>query len=148
PEQLAVVGYGEYAKPKYDLGIQDDVTIPITIRHLDAQIAPSATNSIEITVRVPPRADLRIMFRQSVGGKPLRSSAGAPPNGTPLNKLLKIEATQNQRSCPVICHYDKALWSGLSWAVGEIRDNDLDPTVPVTIHCTSLANQQVELKAE
>jgi hypothetical protein len=147
PEQLAVVGYGEYAKPKYDLGIQDDVAIPVTIRRLDAQIAPSGTNSIEITVSVPPKTDLRIMFRQSIGGKPLRSSAGAPPNGTPLTNLLRIEATQNQR-CPVVCHYDKALWSGLSWAAGEIRNTDLDSAVPVTIHCTSLAKEPVELKSE
>ena len=32
PEQMAVVGYGEYAQAKYDLGTQEDVAIPRAIR--------------------------------------------------------------------------------------------------------------------
>src|SRR6185295_8996251 len=34
PEQLAVVGYGEYAKAKYDLGVQEDIMIPQQSRRL------------------------------------------------------------------------------------------------------------------
>ena len=94
------------------------------------------------------KGDLRIVLRQFAAGKPKRSSAGAPPNGTTLNHLLKIEASQSSRSCPVVCRYDKAIWSGLSWAVGEVRHRDLDAGVPVSIHCTSAEKQPVELQIE
>jgi len=42
PEQLAVVGYGEYAEARYDLGVQEDVVIPQHIRKLDAQFSTMA----------------------------------------------------------------------------------------------------------
>ena len=74
--------------------------------------------------------------------------AGAPPNGTPLNKLLKIEAWQNERSRPVVCKYDKAIWSGLSWGVAEVRHDDLEAGLPIAIRCASLEKQAVELQIE
>ncbi len=88
------------------------------------------------------------MMRQSAGGKPVRTAAGAPPNGISLGNLLKIEARQQGRSCPVQITYDKAIWSGLSWAVGEIKDRDLSPGLPLDIRCVSLEEQPVDLKAE
>ena len=148
PEQLAVVGYGEYAKSKYDLGVQADVVIPRSIRPLSAQCSPDGTNAVLVTLDAPDKGDLRIVLRQLVAGKPLRSSAGAPPNGTTLGNLLKIEALQNHRARPVVCQYDKAIWSGLSWAVGEVRHRDLDPACPITIRCSSLEKQPVELDLE
>ncbi len=148
PEQLAVVGYGEYAKPKYDLGVQEDVTIPGNISPLHGQCSPDGTNSLQMTLNAPAKGDLRIVLRQFAAGKPRRSSGGAPPNGTPLGKLLKIEAWQDQRARPVLCYYDRAIWSGLSWAVGEVRHEDLDPGLPITIRCSSLEQQPLELQLE
>ena len=101
-----------------------------------------------MTLTAPDKGDLRIVLRQLAAGKPLRSSGGAPPHGTTLGKLLKLEAWQDHRSRPIVCQYDKALWSGLSWAVGEIRHEDLDAGRPITIRCTSLANKPVELELE
>lgn len=148
PEQLAVVGYGEYAKPKYDLGVQEDVMIPKEIRPLSGRCSLDGTNSVVATLDAPATGDLRIVLRQSASGKPVRSSAGAPPNGTTLANLLKLEVSQNHRSRPVVCQYDKAIWSGLSWAVGEVRHNDLDAGRPVTIRVTSSEKQPVKLKVE
>ncbi|HWX22204.1 MAG TPA: hypothetical protein VN578_20065 [Candidatus Binatia bacterium] len=148
PEQLAVVGYGEYAKSKYDLGIQEDVIIPKEIRPLSAQCAPDGTNAVLATLNAPATGDLRIVLRQFAGGKPRRSSAGAPPNGTTLAKLLKIEVSQNHHSRPVVCQYDKAIWSGLSWGVGEVPHHELDAGLPITIRCTSSEKQPVELRLE
>jgi hypothetical protein len=150
PEQMAVSGFGEYAKPNYDLGVQEDVVIPKTIRPLKADFGPDGTNSISATVAVPPSGDVRILFRQSAGprSKPLRSSRGAPPNGTTLDKILQITVLQNGRPLPLQIQYDKALWSGLSWAVGEIRHRDLKSNSPITIRCVSAENQSVQLKAE
>jgi hypothetical protein len=148
PEQLAVVGFGEYAKPEYDLGIQEDVIIPATIHPLSTQRLAGGTNTVLVSVNAPEKGDLRIVLRQSADGKPVRSSAGAPPNGTTLDKLLKIEATQNGRAMPVVCRYDKAIWSGLSWGVGEVRHGNMDPGRPIEIRCTSMEKQPVDLQVE
>jgi hypothetical protein len=148
PEQIAVVGYGEYAKSDYDLGVQEDVAIPAAIRPLPVKTSPDATNSLVATLKAPDHGDLRIILRQFADGRPKRTSAGAPPNGTTLNNLLKIEAWQNNHSRPVVCGYDKAIWSGLSWAVGEVRHNDLDAGFPVSIRCVSLEKKPVELQVE
>src|SRR5439155_20872273 len=131
-----------------DLGVQEDVTIPGAIRPLPVKCSPDATNSLVTTLKAPDQGDLRIVLRQFAAGQPKRSSGGAPPNGTTLNNLLKIEAWQSNRSRPVVCRYDKAIWSGLSWAVGELRHHDLDAGLPVSIRCTSLEKQTVELQIE
>ena len=51
-------------------------------------------------------------------------------------------------SVPVRLKYDKALWSGLSWAAAEVDHKDLRAGVPLIIRCSSLENQLVELKVE
>jgi hypothetical protein len=47
-----------------------------------------------------------------------------------------------------VCQYDKAIWSGLSWAVGEVRHQDLDAGLSIVIRCTSLEKQPVELEMD
>src|SRR5215472_11515097 len=53
PGQLAVVGYGRYADPQYDLGIQEDVRIPISIQALEAKFSSDGNNVIKADVRAP-----------------------------------------------------------------------------------------------
>ncbi len=148
PEQFAVVGCGEYAKRRYDLGVQEDVLIPRSIRALPADTHPEGTNCVVATVRAPAGEDLRIVMRQTSGGKPVRTSAGAPPTGTSLGKLLKLEATQGDRSLPIRINYDRALWSGLSWAVGEISRRQIREGEPIRIRCVSAENRPVDLRVE
>jgi hypothetical protein len=38
-----------------------------------------------------------------------------------MGKIFVLNAWQNARPVPVDINYDKAIWSGLSWAVGEIK---------------------------
>jgi len=38
-----------------------------------------------------------------------------------MAKVFTIEVTQEGRAIPVNIDYDKIVWSGLSWAVGEIK---------------------------
>ena len=146
PEQLAVVGYGEYAKAKYDLGVQQDVTIPTGALPLRAEFRSEQTNVVSGEVPVPTNGNLRIVMKQSVKGVPLRTSRGAPPNGTSLGRLFLIQVTQAGRALPVQINYDKAIWSGLSWAVGEVRHADLSPGAPLTIRCESKETRPVDLK--
>jgi len=49
---------------------------------------------------------------------------------------------------PVNINYDKAIWSGLSWAVGEIKASLCQPGVPVNLRCRSAESKPVQLKAE
>jgi hypothetical protein len=46
-------------------------------------------------------------MRQTAGGKPVRTSAGAPPNGTSLGNLLRLEVTQDDRLLRIRINYDK-----------------------------------------
>jgi hypothetical protein len=147
PEQLAVVGFGEYAKSKYDLGIQEDVLIPQSIRSVPGEFHSEGSNAVSAVVSVPASGDLRIVMRQLAGGHPLRTARGAPPNGTSLGRIFLIRAEQNGHSLPVRINYDKAIWSGLSWGVGEVKRSDLAPA-PLTIRCSSLETRPVDLKVE
>ena len=148
PEQLAVVGYGEYARRSYDLGVQDDIVIPRDIRRLVCDFQPEGTNAVVGTIDGPGTGALRIVMRQTAEGKPLRSSAGAPPNGTTLGKILRIEATQGDQELPVRIQYDKAIWSGLSWAAGEIPASEMKPGIPVKIRCVSAQTHPVQIRVE
>lgn len=148
PEQLALVGFGQYADPKYDLGIQEDVIIPQSIRPLLVEFRPDGTNALTATVTLPDQGDLRLVMRQFADGHPLRTSRGAPPKGVSLGNILRLEADQAGRAVPVNINYDKAIWSGLSWAVGEIKASDCQPGVPVNLRCRTAESKPVQLKAE
>jgi hypothetical protein len=138
PGQLAVVGFGRYANPKYDLGIQEDVRIPLAIRPLPVKFTPDGKKSIETTVSAPERGDLRIVMQQwGTDHRVRRSSGGAPPNGVTMGKIFVLRAWQSGRSLPVQISYDKAIWSGLSWAVGEIEHSEMEAGQPVMIRCFS-----------
>ncbi len=148
PEQLVVAGYGEYSKSKYHLGAQDDVVIPRTIQPFPAQFHAVGGNAVLAVVPAPEGRTLRIVMRQLSQGKPVRSSAGAPPLGMSLGKMLRIEASQDGRPVRVQINYDKAIWSGLSWAVGEIAALDLQPGLPLTIRCSSTETARVDLEVD
>ncbi|HLH53814.1 MAG TPA: hypothetical protein VKY92_09385 [Verrucomicrobiae bacterium] len=148
PEQLAVVGCGEYAKAKYDLGVQADVLIPQGIRSLPAHLEAQQSNSIKATLAEAPKGDLRIVMRQFAEGTPFRTSRGAPPNGTHLDKVFVIQVMQSGRPIPVELHYDKAVWSGLSWATGQVSRHDFNQLAPLEIRCESKETRSVDLKLE
>src|SRR5262249_45711745 len=139
PGQMAVVGYGRYAREENDLGIQDDVRIPKTIRPVDGAVFEAKEkNTIEATVAAPVTGDLRIIFHQrNAAGAITRSWPGGPPKGVSVGKVLRISAEQDGKPVAIEMSYDKVVWSGLSWAAGEIRHSELAPGHPVTIRCAS-----------
>jgi hypothetical protein len=148
PEQLAVIGFGEYAKRAYDLGVEEDVLIPKSVTSLRADIFNQTTNCITTVVHVPAQKSLRIIMRQFRNGHPLRTSRGAPPNGVKLGQILQIQVTQNGQTLPVSINYDKAIWSGLSWGVGEVKAGEMKPGQPVTVTCTSHETNPVKLEVQ
>jgi hypothetical protein len=63
-----------------------------------------------------------------------------------MAKVFTIEVTQNGHSVPVAIDYDKIIWSGLSWAVGEIKAVDLTPNEPVHVTFHSAEKDPVKLE--
>jgi hypothetical protein len=89
-----------------------------------------------------------VMRQFDQAGKAKRSSGGSPPGGKTLAKLLGIEASQDGVSVPVQINYDKAIWSGLSWAVAECKGSDLRPGKPVRLRCFTAEPAAVTLTVD
>jgi hypothetical protein len=90
---------------------------------------------------------LRIVVQQrDNSGSIRRSWPGAPPDGTPLGKVLVISASQSRRPLPVEINYDKVIWSGLSWAVGEIAHHAMQPDELISIRCSSTEREPITLE--
>jgi hypothetical protein len=148
PGQLAAVGFGRYAGPEFDLGVQEDVRIPRTISPVDAAFVAKGQNIIEVTIPAPMKGDLRIIFQQrDENGNIMRSWPGGPPNGKSVGTVLKIDAEQNGKPLPIEINYDKVIWSGLSWGAGEIQPADFMGGRPLTIRCSSAEKKAVKLEA-
>jgi hypothetical protein len=148
PGQMAMVGYGAYAAPGYDFGIQDDVVIPNSIHVIPSDFHTTAPSTIEASIQPPTKGVLRVIMRERTPDGYLRRTwAGGPPNGQNMAKVFSIDATQDGHAVPVHVDYDKIVWSGLSWAVGEIKATDLDPSKPVQIRFHSAEKDPVKLEA-
>lgn len=137
PEQIALVGFGAYASEEYDLGVQEDVVIPAEISPIAAEFS-AEDGAAAATIDPPAGYDLRIVMKQlRADGTTVRTSGGSPPDGTTLGRILTLSCAQGERELPVRIEYDKAIWSGLSWAVGEVSASDIAPGEPVTVGCSS-----------
>jgi hypothetical protein len=148
PGQLAAVGFGRYAAPEFDLGVQEDVRIPRAIAPINAAFAAKEPNTIEATITAPVKGDLRIIFQQrNSDGWITRSWPGGPPNGKSVGTVLKIDAEQNGKPLPIQIDYDRVVWSGLSWGAGEIRHGDFAGGGALTIRCSSAEKNAMKLEA-
>lgn len=148
PGQLAAVGFGRYSAPEYDLGVQEDVHIPRSIAPVAANFSPDGKNAVEANIHPPREGDLRIVFQQrGIDGQILRSWPGGPPKGISMGKVLRISAEQSGKDLPVAINYDKKIWSGLSWGVGEIKHSDFASSGSIAIRCSSTEKNPVKLDA-
>jgi hypothetical protein len=149
PGQMAMVGFGRYNSSNYDFGVQEDVMIPESIRAVASEFHEVGKGSIQATVPVPTGGSLRLVMQQhSPDGTIRRTWAGGPPAGANMAKVFLLEATQNGHSLPVTIHYDKVIWSGLSWAVGEIEQKYIQPGAPITLRFTSKETDPVTLSGD
>ena len=124
----------------------EDVRIPIAILPVAAKFVAEGKNTIKTSVPAPERGNLRIIVQQRGSDVSiLRSWGGAPPNGTTMGKILVLNAWQNGQPVAIEINYDKAIWSGLSWAAGEIKRSALVPGQPVRIECLSTEKDSVVL---
>jgi hypothetical protein len=149
PGQMAMVGYGAYAAPAYNFGVQQDVVIPRSIEPMPVEFRATSPNTIEASLSPPAGGVVRVIMRQRTpGGSIHRTFGGAPPNGTSMGKIFTIEATQAGRTIPVEEDYDRMIWSGLSWAVGEIKAADLNPHEPIQLRIHSADKDAVRLEGK
>ncbi len=147
PEQMAVVGMNGYADIAFDLGRQQDVVIPQEIQPLAAEFRSVGKNHHSAVVQPPPDGNLRIVWQQSGSdGLPKRSGRDLTGRGSSAGKVLLIRAKQGERELPIEIHYDKSIWSGLSWAAGEISARDIEPNKELTVDCISLEPTEVTLE--
>jgi hypothetical protein len=146
PGQLAMIGFGRYADPQFDLGIQEDVKIPLSIAELPVKFQATEANTISATFDPPAEDDIRIVMQQKDSqGQIRRSWPGGPPDGKSIGKVLKLRAIQTDKELAVDTDYDRVVWSGLSWAVGEIRHGAFSTTKPLTIECSSTEKEKMLL---
>lgn len=145
PEQMCVIGTGRFNNAVYDLGIGEDVRIPVSIVPIAAEFKSTGENAVTATID-PPAAGIRVVMRQiAENGEAVRSTGGAPPNGTSLGKIMKISITQGGKNVPLSVQYDKAIWSGLSWAVAEAQQGSFSADEPLTLICSSSEQRKVRL---
>ena len=147
PGQMAIVGFGAYASPNYDFGIQSDVVIPRSIAPFPISFHDAGAGSIEASVVPPSHGVLRVIVQEMTPeGQLRRTWAGGPPSGENMGKVFAFSASQNGRTIPVRIDYDKVIWSGLSWAVGEIDSKNLTPGVPLLLRFHSAEKDPIKLK--
>jgi hypothetical protein len=147
PGQMAMIGFGAYATQAYDFGIEKDVVIPSAIAPVEAEFKTIAPSTIEATLQPPTKGVLRVIMRERTpDGYIRRTWAGGPPTGTPMAKVFTIEAVQDGRAIPVKIDYDRIVWSGMSWAVGEIDVKDLAAGKPLSIRFHSNEKDPVQLE--
>jgi hypothetical protein len=134
PGQMAVVGFGDYTAASHDLGLNVDIRIPLSIAPIPASFIRTANKQITVAATIaPPAGDLRIIMRQEEeNGGAMRSFSEAK-----MGEHFTISVTQSGRRLPVTTQYDKLVWSGLSWAAGEIPHADFAPGVPIEIRLSS-----------
>jgi hypothetical protein len=155
PEQLVVVGFGEFAdffenrfNILYNFGIDDTIQIPSFIHKIDVSFTPISKNSIETKVNAPAGKDLRIIMQQYYSnGDPCRSWLGAPPDGKKVSEVIKIKVTQDDKEIPQRIEYDKMIWSGLSWGVAEIKHGTFDQNKPLIVQCSTDEKYAAKLTA-
>ena len=148
-EQLVVVGFDEYADGKYHLGVDNTINIPSSIHKLEVTFTSSSKNTIEGQVNPIAGKNIRIIMQQfDKSGLPYRSWPGSPPDGKKVSEVLIIKITQDGKELPLHIEYDKVIWSGLSWAAGEIKHGSFDPRKPINIQCITKEKDELKLNAD
>jgi hypothetical protein len=138
PEQMVVVGFGRYNASAYDWGTEKDVIIPQQSEFLTKDFQVIDTHSAKLQINPPAKQNIQIFFQQcKPNGTPFRSSGGSPPKGTAMNRYLHISVKQGKKEIPVRIDYDKMIWSGISWAAGEVDVKNIHSGKPLEITCTS-----------
>lgn len=147
PGQMAAIGFGKYASPAYDLGIQKDIVIPRSIKPLPVEFHSVGKGLIQAIIQAPRSGDLRLVMQQySPDGRLWRPWPGTGPDSANMGKIFILKAEQDGKNLPIREDYNRVVWAGLSWAEGEISHRDLDTGSPLTLTFQSTVKDPVTLK--
>jgi hypothetical protein len=149
PEQMAVIGFGRHATTASDLGTQSDIVIPRNISPLALDGVTAEPNATRASVRAPSGGRIRLVLRQyAANGEPWRSRGGEKPVRVSLDQVLRFDVRSGERTLPVEIQHNRRVWSGLSWAVGEVSATSWTPGETLTIRASSADPVPVTLKLE
>lgn len=143
PGQMVLIGYGRYANAKSDLGVQEDVIIPRSIRPLSATFNEPRSNVLEATLMPPSSGDVRVFFRQF-------TDKGTPFKDIMMKDYGNIAAEQGGQMLPVQIDLDANTVGigGRSWSGCEIRRGVFMDGMPLNLRYTLKADQAVVLRGE
>ena len=148
PGQMASIGFGRYAGTEFDLGIQQDVVIPRSIRRNAARFARTNDHAIETSFEAPAEGDIRVICQQSDGnGDPLPTEPNRETKPAE-SELLRIWAKQDGKSVPVHTDHNFFIFSGLSWNAAEISGSAVKHGTPVTVGCSTADNAVAHLQGD
>ena len=148
-EQLVVVGFGGYADNKYDIGVDETINIPTAIDKIETTFTSTGKNVVEGKVNVAAGKNVRVIMQQlDAYGYPHRSWPGSPPDGKKVSDVIHISAWQDDEEIPLHIEYNKVIWSGLSWAAGEVKKGSFDPEKPILIKCSTDEKDELKLVAD
>jgi hypothetical protein len=133
PEALAVVATGSLAGHK--LGQDDDVSVPREQDELPLENIVTEKGRMRATVRPGSTgADLLFTFQQfRQWGDPVRTTGGWPPDGQPMDTIIRFSLKAGEMNLPFDQKYGKQIWSGMSWAAVLVKSTDLPRNTPVDI---------------
>lgn len=148
-EQMAVVGVGDFADSKFDLGTEEDIVIPQDIRKVETSVYINDDHTATYQLESELHGDkLRVVFTQCDNKrKPFRTWGGGLPYGRKMSEYISIHAYCNGTELPVTINYDKVLWSGLSWGVGEF-DIRNKANLPIKIKCMARDGKSSDFKVD
>ena len=141
PGQMAMVGYGVFARKSYNFGIQSDVIIPHSVELVDADFHSTDTGALEGSIDPPMTGVVRLVVYPRADEALSDLNAGA--TGESTGQAFSLVATQYGRPIPVHLDDGSKLGGALGWAVGEIDVNDLTPGVPLVVRLHSSDNDDM-----
>ena len=127
-EQMVLAGFGKYSSRSYDLGVEDDVQIPLNIESADFKVSQTSPGNWQGDFIPAVSKRIRILFRLADGdGNPLRVSGGELAKRVSIGQRIRISVLKNKKALPLDIQYDKKIWSGLSWAAAELDSKYITP---------------------
>lgn len=143
PGQMAMVGYGKYASDSYDFDVEQDIVIPRAIHPVPAEFHATGKGVIQATIPAPSGGDLRLVMQQYGADGSLRRTWAGDTN---MGQVFDLKGEQQGRELPIREEYNRTVWAGLSFAVGEISAKDLHPGQPLTLTFSSTEKDPVTLQ--
>ena len=134
PEQMIILGTGKYATKSNQLGHNNIKHTTEKSRKLIFKQTVVASNQMLVTFNPKSTKKLHVIFiLKDAKNQPIRLNGGSPPNGDYMSDILNMNLTQNNRPINFQTNNHKQIWSGMSWALGEVAKNSYTIKIPLKI---------------